>query len=124
LLEIKKESGQKGSGNSSLAKTCLLRKSKEFQKVYRRGKRLRGNNYTLIYLAGNQRTSRLGISVHGVKTAVRRNRIKRIIREFFRLRRTFISPPVDIVFAVRRNFSLNSPAEIAKSVANILRLQK
>ena len=108
----------------TLAKTDLLRKPGEYRKVYRQGRRLRGKNYSLIYLAGNQRTNRLGISVHGVKKAVRRNRIKRIIREFFRLQRDFISPPADIVFAVRREFSLDSPAAINKSVADLLQRQK
>lgn len=96
----------------SLPKSSLLRKPWEYKNVYNRGRRIRGEQLTIIYTPNGNEESRLGISVHGVKSAVKRNRIKRIIREFFRLNRTFITPASDIVFAVRNGFSPNSPAEI------------
>ena len=101
----------------TLPKTALLTKASQYSFVYRRGKRLRGRAYNLIYTANDVGYNRLGISVHGVKKAVRRNRIKRIVREFFRLNRDFISPGNDVIFAVRKEFSLDNPNEIAGAVA-------
>lgn len=91
----------------ALPKSTLLRKSAEFNQVYRRGNRLRGNGFALIYLSGEQTDSRLGVSVsRKVGNAVRRNRIKRIIRETFRLHREIFPRSSDIVIAIRPEFSL------------------
>jgi len=103
-----------------LPKTCLLRKTGEFNQVYRRGQRLRGNGFALIYLAGDQPESRLGISVHRkVGNAVRRNRIKRIVRETFRLHREIFPQSSDIVFTVRPEFSLDGMHEVRAAVAGL-----
>ena len=108
----------------ALPKSMLLAKPWQFEKVYRRGKRMRGQEFSLIYLANNLDGNRLGISVHGVKQAVRRNRIKRIIREFFRQNRTFIKPASDIVFAVRSGFSPASPQDVARAVRKLVDRRK
>ena len=85
--------------DNGLPKAALLRKPAQFRAVYQQGKRKRGNHFSLITLANQGPFHRLGISVHGVKTAVRRNRTKRLIREFFRLNRQFLPGHKDIVFA-------------------------
>lgn len=74
----------------------------------------------MIYVSNDAEQSRLGISVHGVKRAVRRNRIKRIIREFFRHNREFMSPPADVVFAVREGFEPDSFQEVERQVKKVL----
>ena len=103
-----------------LAKSSLLRKTSEFNLVYRSGKRLYGKGFALIYLNGDQPASRLGISVQKkVGNAVRRNRIKRIIRETFRLNRDTFPGSSDIVFAVRPGFSLNGMAAVRAAVAGV-----
>ena len=97
-----------------LPKTALIRKPGEYQRIYAQGRRVRGDNFALVYrLAPGGEGTRLGISVSGVKSAVRRNRIKRIIREFFRLQRADLPPDLEMVFTVRRDFALASPAQIA-----------
>jgi ribonuclease P protein component len=103
-----------------LPKTSLLRRPGEYQRVYKKGKRLRGNKFSLIYCENGLTGSRLGISIHGTKKAVRRNRIKRIIREFYRLNKNFISPPSDIIFAIRKDFTPNSPQEVKQAVDNLV----
>ena len=114
----------------SLPKHVLLTKPQEYNLVYRKGKRIQGNQFSLIFTPNCKPVNRLGISIHGqLKGAVKRNRIKRIIREFFRTNRTFlqtpivdgyIAPPMDIVFTVRKGFRLDSPAAVAQAVNAML----
>lgn len=96
----------------------------QYRLVYDQGKRVRGQNFTLIHVPNSIAGNRLGISIHGVRQAVRRNRIKRIIREFFRHNRDFIEPFSDVVFAVRPGFVPNSPQEVAAAVGALLARRK
>ena len=89
----------------------------EFEKVYSKGKRLHGEGFTLICWANETGLSRLGISVHRkIRGAVKRNRIKRIIRESFRLWQKQYPAGADIVFAVRPDFSCAHPMTICEAV--------
>ncbi|MDH5299455.1 MAG: ribonuclease P protein component [Desulfobulbaceae bacterium] len=105
----------------ALPKSGLLTKPWEYKAVYDNGKRLRGKNFSLICLATAKADTRLGISIHGIKEAVKRNRIKRIIREFYRLNRTALPPATDMVFTVRRGFSPDSPDEVKTAVFSLLK---
>ena len=99
-------------------KDFLVRKGWEFDRVYSQGKRLHGKGFTLVCRANDLGYSRIGISVHRkLKGAVRRNRIKRIIRESFRLQRDLYPSEADIVFAVRPDFALSSPAAVYQAVS-------
>ncbi|THB70935.1 MAG: ribonuclease P protein component [Desulfobulbaceae bacterium] len=104
-----------------LPKTCLLRKSEDFDLVYRHGKRLYGPGFSLIYLQMDRDYSRIGISVsRKLKGAVVRNRIKRIFKESFRLNRDLFPVHADIVIAVRPDFALDSPKRITQAVSNLM----
>lgn len=107
----------------SLPKSACIRKPWEYRDIYSKGQRLRGDHFSLIWRDNGQDEARLGISIHGVRPAVRRNRIKRIIREFFRLHRQLIAPPVDLVFTVRDGFVPDSPAAVAAAVRRVLAQQ-
>lgn len=104
----------------ALAKTMLLVKPWQYKLVYEQGKRVRGQNFSLIHMPNGTAGNRLGISIHGVRQAVQRNRIKRIIREFFRHHRDFIEPCSDVVFAVRPGFIPDSPQEVEAAVQALL----
>ena len=103
-----------------LPKSCLLRKTAEFNRVYSRGRRLYGKGFALICLRGDQQHSRLGISVpRKVGNAVRRNRIKRLVRETFRLHRPIFPGSSDIVFTVRPGFAPAGMEEVRLAVAGL-----
>ena len=114
----------------ALPKNYLLKKKSEYDHVYEQGKRVHGENFSLILLPNNLDHNRLGISIHGqLRGAAKRNRIKRIIREFFRLNKNFLQekssrncklPCMDLVITVRKGFSLENPAEIAAAVGRLL----
>ncbi len=79
-----------------------LRKRREFQQVFDKGKRY-GNYQVNIYaLINDVSVSRLGLVV-GKKfgNAPRRNRFKRIFREAFRLNKSILNNNVDIIVIPR-----------------------
>lgn len=101
----------------SFPKDLQLRKGWEYEQVYDEGKRLHGNGFSLICRANGLAYSRIGISVNRrIRGAVKRNRIKRIVRESFRLYRDRYPQRADIVFTVRPDFSLSSPQAIISAV--------
>lgn len=103
-----------------LPKQDRLRQSWEFMQVYREGRRLKGPGFTLIFMAAGRSGSRLGISVHRVvRGSVRRNRIKRMIREVFRLRRDLFPQGCDIVVTVSPGFRFVSTQTLQTAVASL-----
>jgi ribonuclease P protein component len=82
--------------------TVSIKKNRDFKSLYRSGKSS-VNPYLVIYCRKNRRgESRLGISV-GTKVgkAVCRNRVRRRIREAYRLSEEKIRPGYDLVVVAR-----------------------
>ncbi len=99
-----------------------LKKQSDFQRVYKRGKRRHGAGLSIIDTIGSSSECRLGISVQRkVGKAVRRNRIKRLLREAFRLHQDWFSPASDIVVTIRPDFTLNNLASIEQEIQRVLR---
>ena len=65
-----------------------LRSSKEFQRVYRLGKRYDGTLMTAFVLPNNRSQNSLGVTASrkALGKAVQRNRAKRLLKEAFRLK--------------------------------------
>ena len=79
-----------------------LKKTRDFQNVYRRGKSY-ANKYLVMYVLSNQTEgNRLGISVSKkVGNSVIRHRITRLIRESYRLQEDMFNSGLDIVVIAR-----------------------
>ena len=79
-----------------------LKKNKDFQYVYRKGKSY-ANRYLVMYVIQNDlRKNRLGISVSKkVGNSVVRHRLTRLIRESYRSSEVFFKCGYDIVVIVR-----------------------
>jgi ribonuclease P protein component len=105
----------------TLPKKHLLRTTGDFQRVYLSGRRLRGDGFAVILLPNALEHCRLGISVHRkAGNAVRRNRIKRLIREVFRLHRDLFPSAADVVLTIRPGFAINSLLDMQASVARVI----
>ncbi|MBS0366066.1 MAG: ribonuclease P protein component [Proteobacteria bacterium] len=90
------------SGQFSLPARLRLRAKGEFDRAYGRGRRLGDGYFGMTVVANPAGYPRLGLAV-AVRVAgngVRRNRIRRIIRESFRLHRHEL-PAVDVVVSAR-----------------------
>jgi len=83
-----------------------LRTQRDFRGVYGRGRRASGEWLTVVVWprqTGQVPGPRIGVSVskdHG--GAVRRNKIKRLLREAFRLERHRMPPDIDVVLIPKR----------------------
>ena len=80
-----------------------LRSTSQFQEVYSRGKRASNERLVVVALPNDLPYSRLGISVSKrVGMAAIRNRLKRLIREAFRLGKEQLPKGFDIIVIPRR----------------------
>jgi len=114
------EARRGGRSRFRLPKSHLLRKRREYDLVYREGCRYRGQGCVLVVRANGLSHSRLGISVHRrIRPSVRRNRIKRIIRESYRLHRHLYPARCDMVFVVRPDFGCAKMQEVSALVARL-----
>ena len=79
-----------------------LRRPAEFQAAYRQGRRFGNELLSATVRPNDQPMARLGLSIAArtVGDAVNRNRLRRQIRESFRLQQQHL-PPVDIVIGAR-----------------------
>jgi ribonuclease P protein component len=82
-----------------LAKEDRVRKSSDYQTIMKRGVRRRTPHFNIRMLKNRLGITRLGIAAgRKAGNACERNRIKRTLREYFRLQRDKLPPETDIVF--------------------------
>lgn len=83
-----------------------IKTNEEFQQLYRDARRFKGPFFTLLAITNNLTYPRLGVSISkkNIRSAVARNRIKRVVRESFRQRQHNLQN-LDIVVIAHRGIS-------------------
>ena len=99
------------------AKSARLRRRSEFESLLRHGRRQSDSCFTVITLPSTLDMPRLGLVVpkKQVPLAVERNRIKRIVRESFRLQQHAL-PNLDIAVMARAGCSKRGNPELRTSL--------
>ena len=97
-----------------------LRRRQEYTRAQARGKRLYTPHFGVCLAPGEGFGPRLGL-VAGRKVghAVRRNRVKRLLREFFRRHKVFL-PPGDIIIMAKKGAPDLTYAQVHAELAKVL----
>lgn len=97
-----------------------IRKNSEFRAVYKKGKSFSNYLLVLYIYRNNSEYNRLGVTVSKkVGKSVARNRIKRLIKESYRLNSNDINKGYDLIFIARNPANGKSYKEIHKAVLNL-----
>jgi ribonuclease P protein component len=105
-------------GRLTLPARLRLRRKSDFDAAYARGRRMGDGLFAVTATVNDTGAPRLGlaVAVRAAGGAVARNRIRRIIRESFRLHQHGI-PAVDLVVSIRPKAAAASATELRASLA-------
>jgi len=93
-------------GPETFQKQEKLRKRKEFNQAFQTGRRFDSKNFIVLVSQNPLGIRRLGLTVSKkVGKAVKRNRIKRLLREFFRLNKEKMPESKDILIVAKKRTS-------------------
>jgi len=103
--------------------TESLRKNSEFQTVFKKGKS-KANKYFVMYVLKNGSDKNLlGISVSKkVGNSVIRHRIKRLVKESYRLHEDMFNSGLNIVVIARKGSDELDYSQIEKSLMHLMKL--
>jgi len=103
-------------------KGSRLRNRAEFLRVGRRGRRVHTGDCVILVDRNGLTKTRLGITVsRQAGNAVKRNRAKRLVREYFRLHRERFATGHDIVVIVKDAQALSRLRDVEKNFEHFFR---
>ena len=99
-----------------MKKTVSLKENHLFRRAYNRGKSAADSRLALYVRRNGRRNSRLGLTVSTkVGHAVVRNRVRRRIRELYRIHEADLLPGYDIVIVARTRAIYGRYSELKRS---------
>ena len=104
----------------SFKKEDRILKRSEFMELTRSGRKVQNDCFIAFFKPGRLDHSRLGITVtRKVAKAARRNRIKRLIREYFRLNRRHLNQNWDINIVAKKKAADLSAEKVFSSLQDL-----
>ena len=101
-----------------------LKKNRDFQNVYRKGKSYANKYFVMYVLENNTAENRIGISVSKkVGNSVIRHHITRLVREAYRLHEEMFNSGLDIVVIARATARDIGYKEVVSAILHLGRLQ-
>lgn len=102
-------------------KKLRLRNNRQFRNVYDNGKSISNRYLVMFYIKNELGYNRIGFSTtKKLGNSIVRNRVKRLIKESFRLNNDRLKEGYDIIFLARVRAKDGSYKDIEKSVINLL----
>lgn len=105
-----------------LPRPARLLSDRDFQKIYKRGRRATTPHLRVFYLLSPGTVSRFGLVVptREVKSIARRNRLKRVLRAGLRGLLPKIGPGYEVILLARGGLLRSSPAGIQEELRSAL----
>ncbi len=99
-----------------------IRKSSEFKEVFDKGKRLHTEHYTIVCAPNSLGFPRLGLVIgKRCGNALKRNRIKRVLREVFRQNKTLFDS-LDILIIGKKNSEVPDYIRAKEEITEAIRM--
>jgi len=110
-------------GSFRLKKNERITRRSEFLEITKQGIRYNTQNFLIIIFPGNNELiRRLGITVSKkVGGAVKRNRVKRLLREFFRLHKEQLPDASDILFIAKPGSAYLKYSALCKEMIDFIK---
>ena len=102
------------------SKSVRVKKPIEFQRIMVKGAKSRGRNLVLYRLQGTEK-QRFGIRIgRGAKSAVVRNNLKRVIREFLRKNKDAFAENEGVVVVCKPSAEAVNPEQLKEELAGLI----
>lgn len=103
-------------------KMKVLRNTRQFNQVYKKGKSIVNKHIVLYYVKNQTDENQVGFSISKkVGNAVTRNRVKRLMKEVYRLNEASLKNGFDFVFVARVRSKDASFKDIEKAMTSCFR---
>ncbi len=106
-------------------KVYSLRKNEDFKKIYKSGKNYWNRNLILYVRKNSLNYNRVGYSItKKIGNSVVRNKVRRRMKEIYRLNLLNIEQGYDFIFIPKRNVTDISYKELESAMLHIIKLTK
>jgi len=106
-------------------KSLRIKKKKEWEEIIKKGERVFGQNLLLLRLKTEEKRTKFGIGIgSGLKGAVKRNRIKRVLKEVIRKNKKNFFPGEKVILIYRSKEKDIGYKEILNEFLSLVKFNK